>query len=334
MSSKYTVLMTDYAWPSVEPERKVLAEIGAELILAETGTERELIDLAPQADGILTTWANVPASVIKAAQRCKVISRCGIGLDNIDVDTATALGILVTNVPAYCIDEVADHAMALLLACARKVVTLNRHIKNWDRDVGPPMHRIRGQKLGIIGFGKIGKTVAPKARAFGLEVIVHDPYISPEASQSHEVTPVALPELLAESDFITIHAPLTHETQGMLGENEFRQMKSTAYIINTARGGIIDTVALHKALAEGWITGAGLDVLSQEPPSADDPLVDLENVILTPHAAFLSEESVYDLEVTAATEVTMVLTGRMPESVVNPEVLESSALRAKDLRIA
>jgi D-3-phosphoglycerate dehydrogenase len=332
MSSKYKVLITDYAWPSVEPERKVLAEVDAELIVAETGKAEELVALAQQVDGILTTWAQVTTVVIKAAQGCKIISRCGIGLDNIDLETATTLGIVVTNVPAYCTDEVADHAMGLVLACARKITTLNRHIKNWDRDAGPPMRRVRGQTLGIIGLGKTGKAVAPKAKAFGLEVIAYDPYISPETFQVHGVKQIEFPELLTQSDFITIHAPLTSETDKMLGENEFRQMKSTAYVINTARGGIIDTVALHKALTEGCITGAGLDVLPEEPPSADEPLLDLENIILTPHAAFLSEESVYDLEVTAASEVARVLTGQMPESLVNLEVLESPMLRAKELR--
>ncbi|MCZ6680730.1 MAG: C-terminal binding protein [Candidatus Poribacteria bacterium] len=333
MSAKYKVLLTDYAWPSIEPERQVLSEISAELIVAETGTEAELTDLAPQADGILTTWAQVTAGVIKAAEKCKAIARCGVGVDNIDIGTATALGIVVANVPAYCIDEVSDHAMALLLACARKIATLNHHAKNrnWDREVGPPMRRIRGQTLGIIGLGKIGGTIASKAQAFGLNVIAYDPYISQQRFQALGVKSVDLPELLAQSDFITIHTPLTAETQQMLGEEEFRQMKPTAYVINTARGDIIDTVALHKAMDEGWITGAGLDVLPQEPPDVDEPLLNLENTILTPHAAFLSNESVYDLQVSAASSVARVLTGRRPESVVNPEVLESPALRATSL---
>ena len=334
MNVKYTVLMTDYAWPSVEPERKVLAEIGAELLVAETGDEKELIALAPRADGILTCWKHVTTAVVETATQCKIIGRCGIGLDNIDVATATALGIVVTNVPAYCIDEVSDHAMALLLACARKTSLLDRDVKNggWDRNVGPPMHRIRGQTLGIIGFGKIGRAIVPKAKVFGLEVIAFSPRLTQEIAQTHGVQRVEVPELVARSDFITIHAPLTPETHGMLGEAEFRQMKSTTYIINTSRGDIIDTTALYTALTEGWIAGAGLDVLPTEPPDADDPMPHLENVILTPHAAFFAEESVYDLEVGAATAVAKVLTGEMPESVVNPTVLESHLLRAKNLR--
>ncbi|MCE2396046.1 C-terminal binding protein [Candidatus Poribacteria bacterium] len=330
MSYKYKVMMTDYAWPSVEPERQVLEEIGAELIVAESGTEEEFIELAPQVDGILTCWLHVTTAVVEAAQQCKVIGRCGIGLDNIDVETATALGMVVTNVPAYCIDEVSDHAMALLLSCARKISLLDRTIKsgNWTRDVGPPMRRIRGQKLGIVGFGKIGKAIVPKAKAFGLEVLIYSPRATQQIAAEHEVTLVDFPELLAESDFITIHAPLNSETEGVFDEAAFRRMKPTAYVLNTSRGGVIDTGALYDALTTGEIAGAGLDVLAEEPPQPDEPLLGLDNAVLTPHAAFVSEESTYDLEVTAAAEVARVLTGQMPESVVNPEVLSSPMLRA------
>lgn len=333
MDIKYTVLMTDYAWPTVEPERNVLAGIGAELVVAETGDEEELIALAPRADGILTCWKQVTTAVVETATQCKVIGRCGIGLDNIDVATATALGIIVTNVPAYCIDEVSDHAMALLLACARKTALLDRDVKNggWDRNVGPPMHRIRGQTLGVIGFGKIGRAIVPKAQAFGLEVIAFSPSLTEATAETYGVQRAEIPELVARSDYITIHAPLTPETHGLLGEAQFRQMKPTAYIINTSRGDIIDTPALYTALTEGWIAGAGLDVLPTEPPEVDDPIRHLDNVILTPHAAFMAEESIYDLEVDAATSVAQVLTGEMPESVVNPTVLENHLLRAKNL---
>lgn len=333
MDVKYIVLMTDYAWPSVEPERKVLSEIGAELIVAETGAEDELVSLAPHADGILTCWEQTTTAVVKAADRCQVIGRCGIGLDNIDVETATKLGIVVTNVPAYCIDEVSDHAMALLLACARKISLFDREVKsgNWVRDVGPPVYRIRGKTLGIIGFGKIGRAVVSKAKAFGLDVIVYSPSLSPQAEKSHDVHKVELHELLARSDFITVHAPLNTNTEKLLGKEQFRQMKTTACIINTSRGGIIDTTALHTAVEEGWIAGAGLDVLAEEPPAPDEPLVGLDNVVITPHAAFASEESTYDLEVSAARGVADVLIGKMPESVVNQEVLESPLLRAKTL---
>jgi len=333
MDSKYAVVMTDYAWPSVEPERGVLAEIGAELIVAETGSEDELVGLVPQADAILTCWEQTTTAVIKAAERCQVIGRCGIGLDNIDVETATALGIVVTNVPAYCIDEVSDHALALLLACARKISLFDREAKsgNWNRDLGPPVRRIRGKTLGVIGFGKIGKAIVAKAKAFGLEVIVFSPSLSLQGAQSHGVQKVNLPELLTRCDFITIHAPLNSETHKLIGEEEFRQMKQTAYVVNTSRGAIIDTTALYRAVNQGWIAGAGLDVLAEEPPTHDEPLLKLDNIIITPHAAFASEESTYDLEVSAARSVANVLIGQMPESVVNREVLKSPLLRATAL---
>lgn len=330
MSSEYKILIADAPW-SIEPEREVFGEIDAEIIIAETRTAAEVLDLAPQADGILTDRQSIAEDIIAVAERCQAIARYGVGFDNVALEAATDAGIVVTNVPAYCIDEVTDHAMALLLACARKIPLFHKHINSWNRDVGPPMRRIRGQTLGVVGFGRIGQAIAPKAQAFGLDVIVFDQYLTSEAVQAHGAVKVGLPELLAKSDYISIHTPLTPETEGLIGEAELRQMKPNAYLINTARGGIIDIVALHKALSEGWIAGAGQDVLPQEPAPPDEPLLSLENVILTPHVAFLSEESTYDAQKTAASEVARVLTGQMPESVVNPEVLNSPALRAKAL---
>ena len=330
MSSEYKILIADAPW-SIEPEREVFGKIDAEIIIAETRTAAEVLDLAPQADGILTDRQSIAEDIIAVAERCQAIARYGVGFDNVALEAATAAGIVVTNVPAYCIDEVTDHAMALLLACARKIPLFHKHINSWNRDVGPPMRRIRGQTLGVVGFGRIGQAIAPKAQAFGLDVIVFDQYLTSEAVQAHGAVKVGLPELLAKSDYISIHTPLTPETEGLIGEAELRQMKPNAYLINTARGGIIDIVALHKALSEGWIAGAGQDVLPQEPAPPDEPLLSLENVILTPHVAFLSEESTYDAQKTAASEVARVLTGQMPESVVNPEVLNSPALRAKAL---
>ena len=333
MQNNWKVLITDYAWPSIEPERQVLAEIGAELIAAETGDEAELLTLAPTMDGILTCWKPVRAPVIAAAENCQIIGRCGIGLDNIDVEAATEHGIVVTNVPAYCIDEVSDHAMGLLLACARKISRYDRTIKEgtWDQNIGPSMRRIRGKVLGVIGFGRIARSIVPKAKAFGFTINVCSPRTAPELIQEYGAQKVSFSELLATSDFITIHAPLTPETESMFGETEFRAMKPTAYLINTARGGIVDTVALTAALQNAEIAGAGLDVLETEPPEQNEELLTLNNVVVTPHAAFMSEESILDLEVAAATCVVEVLTGKLPESIVNPSVLEQSNLRAKSL---
>ena len=330
MQKSWKVLITDYAWPSIEPERQVLAEIGAELIAAETGDEAELLTLAPMMDGILTCWQPVREPVIAAAENCQVIGRCGIGLDNIDVEAATECGIVVTNVPAYCIDEVSDHAMGLLLACARKISHFDRAVKEgtWDQNIGPAMRRIRGKTLGVIGFGRIARSIVPKARAFGFTINVCSPRTDPALIQHEGAQKVSFSELLATADFITVHAPLTPETQGMFSDAEFRAMKPSAYLINTARGGIVDTAALTAALHNGEIAGAGIDVLETEPPEQNEELLTLDNVVVTPHAAFISEESILDLEVSAAECVAQVLTGKIPESVVNPSVLEQSNLRA------
>ena len=333
MQNDWKILITDYAWSSIEPERQVLSEIGAELVAAETGDEAELLTFAPMMDGILTCWQPVRAPVIAAAEKCQIIGRCGIGLDNIDVDAATEHGIVVTNVPAYCIDEVSDHAMGLLLACARKISRYDRSTKigTWEQNIGPEMYRIRGKTLGVVGFGRIARSIVPKAKAFGLTINVASPRTDPNLIQQYGAQKVPFPELLETSDFITIHAPLTPETEGMFKDAEFQAMKPTAYLINTARGGIVDTAALTNALRSAEIAGAGVDVLATEPPDDNEELLALDNVVVTPHAAFMSEESILDLEVSAATCVVEVLTGKLPESVVNPQVLEQPNLRAKSL---
>ena len=320
---KWHVLVTDIAWPSATLEADVLARVGGELILAESGSEEELLRLVPQADAILTCWARVPGSVIRGGERLQVIGRYGIGVDNIDVKEATRHGILVTNVPAYCLDEVSDHAMALMLACARKVCHYNAavHAGDWDINGGKPLFRLRGQTLGIVGFGKIGQTLAPKARAFGMRVLAYDPYVDATRVQALSCEKAELDALLKQADFISIHAPLADNTRGMINGARLRTMKPTAFIINTARGALIDQDALVKALQERWIAGAALDVFVPERIPPDHPLLSLPNVIATPHVAFYSEESLRDLELQAAENVAAVLSGRKPAHIVNPEVL-------------
>ncbi len=330
MNDNFKVLITDYAWSSLEPERKVLADAGSEIIVAEIGEESELLTHAPMVDGILTCWQPVRETIIVAAKQCQIIARYGIGLDNIDVDAATENGIIVTNVPTYCVDEVSDHAMALLLACARKVTRFDGAVKSgkWDQNVGQQMYRLRAKTFGIVGFGNIARTLIPKAKAFGLIVNVYSPRTEPELIKSLGANKISFEELLKTSDYISIHAPLTSETEHMFSEDEFRAMKPTAYLINTARGGIVDTDALYKALKINEIAGAGLDVLETEPPQEDAMLLNLENVVITPHAAFISEESINELQVTAAKCVADVLTGILPKTLVNPIVLNQSNLRA------
>ncbi len=320
----YKVLITDYAWPSVEIERSVLAAVEAVPLVAERGDEVELAALAPAADAILTNWKRVTPAVLDAAPRCRIVSRYGVGLDNIAVDHATSLGVLVTNVPDFCLEEVSDHAMALLLACARRVAQFGRATRGgvWDVKAGRPLPRLRGQTLGLIGYGNIARALLPKALGFGLRVLAYTPRLAPGALAQSVTATNDLDQLLRESDYISIHVPLTPATRGMIDERALRLMKPTAYLINTARGAVIDEAALERALRERWIAGAALDVLSQEPPPADHPLLALDNAIVTPHAAFYSEAAIEDVQQRAAEHVVQVLRGEQPSNLANPAVLE------------
>ena len=327
------VLITDYAWRNLDLEREILAKIRAQLIVAPTSADDELQNLAADVDGILTNWKPVTEKVISNATRCQMIGRFGVGLDNIDVSYATSMGIVVTNVPNYCLDEVTEHALALLLSLARKVTFFDRANKRgvYDLAAGTPLFRVKGKVLGIVGFGSIGSLMAVKARALGLKVLVHSRTGGSAASPSSEVIPASFAELLRQSDFISLHLPLSGETRNLFNYETFQQMKRTAFLINTARGGVVHSADLVRALDEGLIAGAGLDVYATEPPAPGDPLIMHPRVIATPHAAFNSEESIHDLRTTAATQICDLLSGRMPNFVVNPQVLDQQNLRA-DLR--
>ena len=321
------VLITDYVWPSVEPERVVLAAGGADIIVAPDGSEETLVSLAGDVDGILTCFAKVTERVIRAAEKCVVIGRYGVGVDNIDVDTATELGITVTYVPDYCIPEVSDHVMAMLLAWNRRIVFFDRatKTKGWGIEgLGMRIMRLESKRLGVVGFGRIGRAVADRARAFGLQVLVADPFVTAEAAKDAGAVKMELPELLAESEFVTLHSPLIPQTQGMMGSDEFAQMRPDAFLINAARGGLIDEDALYHALTSGQIAGAGLDVLVDLDPPLDHRISQLPNVIVTPHTAFFSQEAVLELEERAAGEVVSVFQGKMPDNLVNPAVLGHS----------
>lgn len=322
--SERTVLVTDYTWASLEPEAEVLAGAGARLLVAEGGEEDELVALATDADAILTCFAGVTARVIAAAPRLQVIGRYGIGVDNIDVDEATRRGILVTNVPAYCLDEVAEHVLALALAHARGILAYDRavHEGDWSLARGAPLHRVSGSVLGIIGFGKIGQALAAKASGLGLEVLAYDPALDAATIVARGAEAVSLEALAARADFVSVHVPLTPATSGLLDEAFLRSLRPGAFIVNTARGGIIDQEALVRALEEGWIAGAGIDVFSPERLPADHPLLAQPTLIATPHVAFYSEESVLELELAAARNIAAVLGGQRPPSTVNPDVLE------------
>jgi len=323
------ILITDIAWPDYEIEKEVLSAVEGEIMLAGGGTPAEIIELAPRADAILTCWKDVPPEALDIAPDCKVVSRYGIGLDNIPIGRATELGMLVTNVPDFCLEEVSDHVMALLLATARQLLPLARNPdrSDWTRETPRPIPRVRGQTLGLIGFGNIARALVPKALGFGLRVIAYTPRLrQSDAPEGVEVTN-DLAALLSTSDYISIHCPLTEETAHIIDEAALAQMKSSALLINTSRGGVIDEEARIRALQDGRIGGAALDVTDPEPPSADNPLLALENVIVTPHAAFYSVAATAELARKAAANVVTVLQGGVPETLVNEEVLERDNCR-------
>ena len=328
---KYKVLITDYIWPDTGPEREILEPLGVEIIEADRGDEDRLVELARDVDGILTCFALTTGNVIKASPKLKVVSRYGIGVDNIAVDVATELGIPVAYVPDYCVEEVADHAMALLLALVRGINRYDPHTKagGWDLQVGRPLVRLRGSRLGIAGFGRIGREAAQRAAAFGMNIAVFDPFLK-EGDLPPGMELVSLDRLIEESDFITLHVPLTDDTHHLIDAAALAKMKDTALLINTCRGPVVDEFALAEALDTGQIAGAGIDVTDIQPPADDHPLRSAKNCVLTPHAAFCSEGSVLELEQRAAQAVADVFNGIVPRNPFNTEVLPGSGLSPRE----
>jgi D-3-phosphoglycerate dehydrogenase len=280
------VAVADSVFPNLDPARGVVSRIGADLQLASENTPEAILRVAAGADALLVTYARITAEMIRQLERCRIISRFGIGVDNVDIEAATRAGIVVTKVPDYCIDEVSDHTMALLLAAVRKIPLSNSqvHTGTWKMPAVVPIHRLRGSVLGLVGFGRIPQLVAPKAKAFGLRVVAHDPFIPAEVFQRADVESVSFDELLKMSDYVSVHSPLTPETKGLFNADAFRRMKPSAYLVNTARGPIVDTEALTRECVSGRLC-AFLDTPDPEPLPADSPLYDLPNVVLTPHVA-------------------------------------------------
>ena len=318
---KLKIIITDCDHPSVEIEKKILSEIDPEFILGNCRTEEDVIAVAADTDGIINQYAPITRRVIESLKRCKVIARYGVGVDNIDVEAATEHKIIVANVPDYCVDEVSTHTMALILACARGIALLDRKVRDekWDFTLAKPLFRTQGKTLGLFGLGRIAKMVAQKALGMDFNVIAYDPYISKVNSK---VKLVELSRLLSDSDFVSIHAPLTVETRHSFGENELRAMKKTAYLINTSRGPIINEEDLYLTLKEKRIAGAALDVMEKEPPDWENLLLKLDNLIITPHISFYSEESYVELKTKTADAVRSVLKGELPRSMVNPQVIK------------
>jgi D-3-phosphoglycerate dehydrogenase len=306
------IAITDSPFPSLEPAKKALARLDPEYRLAASPAADDILAAARDADAVLVTYAKLPGDLLRQLKSCKAIGRFGLGVDNIDLPAAKALGIAVNYVPDYCLREVSDHAMALLLALARKVTLSNALVQSGRWEVPPivPLRRVEGQVLGLVGFGNIPQRLTPKAQAFGLKVLAHDPYVAPDALAAAGVDEaVSFDDLLARSDFISVHAPLLPATRGLINAAAFAKMKKGAFLINTARGPLVDEAALIAALDSGHLGGAALDVVTTEPPGKDSPLIGRDNVILTPHTAFYSVEALEELQTKCASDVARVLAG-------------------------
>ena len=309
--AKTLIAITDSPFPSLDPAKKALARLDPEYRMAKSPSAEDILAVARDADAVLVTYAKLGRELLKELKRCKAIGRFGLGVDNIDLPAAKECGIAVNYVPDYCLREVSDHAMALLLALARKVTLSNKLVQSGRWEVPPitPLRRLDGQVLGLIGFGNIPRALAPKAKAFGLRVVTHDPYVSPEVLAKAAVEDASFEALLGMSDFVSVHAPLMPATRGLMNAAAFAKMKKGAMLINTARGPLVDEAALIAALDSGQLGGAALDVVTTEPLAKASPLIGRDNVILTPHTAFYSVEALEELQTKCASDVARVLSG-------------------------
>jgi D-3-phosphoglycerate dehydrogenase / 2-oxoglutarate reductase len=325
MADQPKVVISDFDFGDLDVERNILEPAGIRVVGLQAKSEEDLIPEARGCDAVINQYARVGAATIAAMERCKVIARYGVGVDIVDVEAATARNVLVTNVRDYCTEEVADHAMALLLAVARKLRQYNSasHAGKWHWKSGQPVHRMRDRVMGIVSFGKIGQAIAERGKAFGLRILAYDPYIGDDVIMAHGAERADRDTVIAQADYLMMQVPMTQETRHFLGEAELSRMKRGAIIINTGRGPTIDNAALARALQSGHIAAAGLDDLEEEPAKrrgwdpTGNPLMALENVLVTPHSAYYSEESIRMAREVAAQEVLRVLTGKRPHNPVN-----------------
>jgi D-3-phosphoglycerate dehydrogenase len=318
------VVVTDYVFANLDPETAALAGVADVLPFRTFPGPDALLEAARDADGLIINQAPITASVIDRLEKCKVMVRYGVGIDTIDLAAATRKGIMVVNVPGYCTADVADHAMTLALGLVRKLPRAIDYLRSggWSQEPLRPIRRLSSLTLGLYGFGRIGRAVAQRAKGFGFRLIGCDPYVSDEVFASHGVDRVMEDALLAGSDVLSLHMPANDETRNIVNEDRLSKMKKGMLLVNTARGGLIDTPALLKALESGHVGGAALDVLDVEPMPADHPLWKHENVFLTPHLAWYSEESLLQLQRDAGMECARALRGEPVGSVVNPEYLK------------
>jgi D-3-phosphoglycerate dehydrogenase len=319
----FTVVITDWTGTENDLEAEVLHGSGLEIHLERCNSTdpRKLAEHVAGADALIVQYATIDRPLIESLARCRVISRYGIGVDMIDVEAATERGIPVANVRDFCIDEVSTQTIGFLIDLARRTFTLLEHVRagRWGAtspSCSPPL-RLKGQTIGVVGLGSIGRAVASKAACLGLRVVATDPFVRPEQAREVGAELVDLDELVQRSDYVSLHCPLIPETRGLISTERLAAMKPTAYLINMARGPVVDQRALYTALVKGTIAGAALDVLEQEPPQPDDPLLRLDNVIITPHTSSWSVEAYTELRRETAQNVVDVLQGRRPRSVVN-----------------
>ncbi len=324
------VVVTDHVFESFDSERGILATANAELVVLQCTSAAELIPQVAAADGLLNTYLpGIDEAVFAAAPRLRAVVRYGIGVDTIDIAAATRRGIMVANVPDYCIDEVADHALAHFLSLSRKLSVSDRKVKagQWSLAFVKPLKAIRGMRVGILGFGRIGRAIAARLQAFAPEVVFFDPVLTTDSAGCKAVD---LDTLLATADAIIVQCPSTPATRGLLGTEAFAKMRRQPILINCARGEVVDTDALVAALRAGTVSGAGLDVLQDEAAVVKQPhpLKEFDNVILTPHSAWFSSAAIPNLQRRAAEEMAIALKGQKPSSLLNPEVWRDQAGRA------
>ena len=320
--SKFKVIITDREFENIDSEIAVLEKVGAEVQAFQYKNEEDVIRVAKDCDGLIMQYANLSRKVIEKLDKCKVISKYAIGLDRIDLDAATEKGICVANVPDYCIDEVSTHTIALMLALSRKIVLHDKNIKRgiWDYKLGKKIYNLRGQTIGLIGFGKIARMVVEKIKPYGIHILVYDPFVSSEAVGELGGKLVEFDELIRSSDIVSIHVPLLESTKHMFNKEVFKSMKNSAILINMGRGPVIKEADLIWALENKEIAAAGLDVTDPEPIEQGNPMLKMDNVIITPHAAYYSERSQVELQTRTAEAVAQVLSGYYPKNLANKAV--------------
>jgi len=321
----YLVMITDCKFNNFGYEKKVFDDINAKLLINKCNDWEELISLIPKnVNALLVQYAPITKKIIESLPQLKVIGCYGIGVNMVDLEAATKQNVYVVNVPDYCIEEVANHTFALLMALQRKIVAFNKIIKkqqSWDFNLLRPIYCLKEKTLGFIGFGKIPQNLVEKVIRFGLNILVFDPFLKSDIEKKYPIELVDLQQLLKESDYISIHAELNKNTRHMISYNEFKYMKESSFIINTSRGSIIDEKALIDALKNNKIAGAALDVVETEPIEENNPLLNMNNVIITPHVAFYSEDSLKMLQYRVAQEVADVLIGKEPDNLVNKLII-------------